>query len=261
MKKIFLMIFCFYANSILGNNLAFENKVITQTDNEPKYLITINYPQIKNPSNNSENQFNVITQNWTVAQINKFKATIKDWDTSNLPATLKNNGSSLTIHYDLAILVPQKLLSIRFYADTYFVGAAHPSHIYKTLNYDLAHNKELNLADLFKPNSNYLTKISNIATEKITADLNSAADGKAEVFKEGLMPVAKNYQLWNITPDGLKFTFNEYQVAAYVFGPQEVIIPYQDLKPYLSSDSLLSSCVNHCEIKKIDSIKGMVKTG
>jgi hypothetical protein len=55
-------------------------------------------------------------------------------------------------------------------------------------------------------------------------------------WKEGAEPRAENYQVWNITPQGLLVTFDEYQVASYAQGPQSVILPYQTLRPLLRAD-------------------------
>ncbi len=51
-----------------------------------------------------------------------------------------------------------------------------------------------------------------------------------EAFTSGAQPTPENYGNWNITPDGLLITFDEYQVAAYAAGPQEVVVPYTELQ-------------------------------
>jgi uncharacterized protein len=39
---------------------------------------------------------------------------------------------------------------------------------------------------------------------------------------------------WRVTREGLAMRFNQYEVAAYVFGPREVTISWHDLQPYLT---------------------------
>ena len=46
------------------------------------------------------------------------------------------------------------------------------------------------------------------------------------MFSDGAKPTPENYAVWNVSADGLVITFNEYQVAAYAAGPQEVVIPF-----------------------------------
>lgn len=241
----------FYASTLFADsNLAFETKTLNFENNQPKYTIKTSYPQIKSPTTQAERQFNDTSKQWVLDHISQFKKSISDWDTSKLPAEMKKNGSTLTMDYDLATLDPKDLVSVRFTADTYLVGAAHPSFNYSSLNYDLVNNKVLALSDLFKSDSNYLEFIAKIATNRITKKLNNTANGKAEIFKEGLAPNPKNYSVWNLAPHGLKFTFNEYQVAAYVFGPQEIIIPFQRLSKFFSQNSVLATCIasSNCSI-------------
>jgi hypothetical protein len=64
-----------------------------------------------------------------------------------------------------------------------------------------------------------------------------------ELFKEGLTPTAQNYATWNLVPEGIRFTFNEYQVAPYVFGPQEVVISFNDLDKFVPDRSPLAKCI------------------
>ncbi|HVO71034.1 MAG TPA: RsiV family protein [Aggregatilineaceae bacterium] len=44
-----------------------------------------------------------------------------------------------------------------------------------------------------------------------------------------------NYKSWTITPDGLTFYFDPYQVAAYVAGTQTVTIPLAQLSAILAA--------------------------
>jgi hypothetical protein len=53
----------------------------------------------------------------------------------------------------------------------------------------------------------------------------------------GAAPTVQNYQSWMITPQGLKFTFDPYQVASYAEGPQEVVVPYRAFKSLIGARS------------------------
>jgi hypothetical protein len=55
----------------------------------------------------------------------------------------------------------------------------------------------------------------------------------------GAGPLEKNFSVFNITKDGLLITFTTYQVASYADGPQEVFIPYRELKDYLNPEGIL----------------------
>jgi hypothetical protein len=99
---------------------------------------------------------------------------------------------------------------------------AHPYHYTITYTYDLAGNRPLALSDLFQPGSAYLERIATEAVEQLTAR-------EILLFPEGAIPTEENYRNWNITPEGLLITFDEYQVAPYAAGPQTVTIPYSEL--------------------------------
>lgn len=252
-KKMILIIGSLYtATSLASDNLEFENKTLNQNSTNPKYVIQTNYPQILQPHTPAEISFNQKAKEWAQASINEFKKSVADNESYPISADLKANGSTLTVTYDLTALEPRKFISLRYSTDRYLAGAAHPAHTYAALNYDLDRNQVLTLQDLFNPNSPYLRFLSKTMTTRLTQKLNKEANGGgATLFKDGLTPDNKNYEVWNITPRGLKFTFNEYQVAAYVFGPQEIVLKYPEVQSYLAKDTILRSCLdNHsCQIK------------
>jgi hypothetical protein len=92
------------------------------------------------------------------------------------------------------------------------------------VNYDLAKGKELELSDLFLPDSNYLELISNYCV----ADLNKR-DTTEDPIYAATYPSLHNFENWNITPEGLMITFNQTEVASFEAGPQYVIVPYDEL--------------------------------
>lgn len=115
----------------------------------------------------------------------------------------------------------------------YAAGAAHPGHYSYAINYDLRQGRLIELGDLFKPDAAYLAAIS--AT--CIADLKERG---VLAWEDGALPKAENYKTWNITPDGLQITFDEYQVTAYAMGPQTVIIPYAKLIDMARTDGPLA---------------------
>ena len=170
----------------------------------------------------------------------------------SIPADLASNGSSLTVGYDINTIEPKQLVSLRYYADSFYAGSAHPSHKFSTLNYDLVHGQVLQLSDLFTAYSQYLQLLASAAKQKIITQLKKASAGyETSIFNEGFSPTVENYKVWNITPRGLKKTFNEYQVVAYALGPQFAFIPYADLKKILNKQSVLAQCLDNPQCKII----------
>ena len=60
---------------------------------------------------------------------------------------------------------------------------------------------------------------------------------------EGAKPTVENYRNWNIAPEGLRITFDTYQVAPGAAGPQMVMVPYAELKSVVDSQGPLASLV------------------
>ncbi len=131
-------------------------------------------------------------------------------------------------------LATDKILSIYFIVYSYGVGAAHSVQDSFTVNYDLESEKVLRLADIFKPNANYLRLISQYCLNELTKQDNF-------VFKEALTPKAKNYESWNITKEGLQINFAACSVLACSAGEQEVTIPFVTMRDVLRTKSAVIS--------------------
>ena len=118
-----------------------------------------------------------------------------------------------------------------------YLGGAHPNTTTESFNYDLNRNAPLSLADLFTPNSNYLKVISDYTIKELKLDTVSGVEN-------GAGPKIENFHSWNITPAGLKITFDPYQVGPYAAGAHEVVVPYSVLKPIIRQDGLLAQFSN-----------------
>jgi Protein of unknown function (DUF3298) len=157
---------------------------------------------------------------------------------AQMPATPITASSTFDVQYK-SLSSPGNTVSIKFDTEGYIAGMAHPYHMSYTLNYDLAKGKDIALSDLFLPSTDYLGALSKYCgTQLSTRDINF------QEFSQGADPTATNYKNWNITPDGLMITFDEYQVAAYVAGPQTVTVPYSELKSLIDPNGALASLIH-----------------
>ncbi len=209
--------------------------VPSEVDNQtPEYKITLQTPTLAGAADPRVDAFN--TQVATI--ITSYE---DDFKNNQLPQALTNTTiatSSLDVQYQL-LSPPGNILSIKFAIEGYVNGYAHPYHFNPTLNFDLEKGKTLTLANLFLPNSDYLTPISNYCANQ----LKQSNVGFTSDFQSGADPKPENYQNWNITSDGLAITFNEYQVAPYASGPQTVTIPYSELKNLIDPNGPLATFV------------------
>ena len=132
------------------------------------------------------------------------------------------------------VYASDELVSVLFYMEGYRWGAAHSYHHPVTFNFDLKAGRELELARLFKPGSNYLRTLSDLCTEDLerqyAQQLGQHPFGAGPTLLEGLKPAAENFKSWVVTPVGLVFIFEEYQVVAYADGEPKVMIPFDSLK-------------------------------
>jgi peptidoglycan-N-acetylglucosamine deacetylase len=189
----------------------------------PPVKITVEYPFMQEPA--ADQMFNQEINTLVQAQIddiNKNAADVEDWRAKNMPQFF----SQLIMKYATA-LADENFAAVRLEVSPYVAGAAHPNFFYLTVNYDLKRGKLLQLADLFKPGSNYLT----IIADYCKTDLKK--QGLEMDFSDGLSPTRENFQNWNLTKDGLQILFDPYQVASWAQGPQKVVIPFDQLQDIL----------------------------
>ena len=193
---------------------------INETNNEPAYTIKAQMPSLHGSDNPHVSNFNSLLNGTVTNTINQFKN-----DVLAIPSDLPVSGGSFLDSQFSVIGQQDYFWSVKFDITTYYAGAAHPGHYSITLNYDLASGREIALAELFVPGSNYLQTLSDISkTQLATRDI--AFDS----FSSGANPLPENFNRWNISVDGLVITFDEYQVAPYAAGPQLVVIPFSELQ-------------------------------
>lgn len=121
-----------------------------------------------------------------------------------------------------------------FVFDVYqYTGGAHGLPYTTTMTFDFETESLIELKDLFKPGSEYLQLLSDLAS----ADLLAREDGMMgdEVWvREGTAPTLENFARFALTPRELILYFDVYQVAPYAAGKQEVVIPLARLSDVLA---------------------------
>lgn len=200
----------------LGNGLSLYTVPGAQSGSVPTYTITTETPLLVGADSPSVATFNQEVAALVEQQVSEWLAGVQ-----GLTQVYTGYASYLEITYSLTAAGPD-WLSLNFFVSAYVDGAAHPYHYTITYTYDLAGNRLLALADLFQPGSAYLETIASYAVAELTAR-------EVLLFPEGATPTEENYRNWNITPEGLLITFDEYMVAPYAAGHQTVTVPYSEL--------------------------------
>jgi len=132
--------------------------------------------------------------------------------------------NSVYLDYEV-VTATDSFLSIYFEGYGYGIGAAHSVQYSFVINYDLASKRLVKLADLFNPGSKYLELISEYCIEQL-----SRGEYGEHLWKKELAPVARNFESWNLTREGLRFNFDACKLFGCASGKQSVEIPFSALK-------------------------------
>jgi hypothetical protein len=216
------------AGPILSQQVTVTSESLNETNQTPPFTLTVQIPQLSGSDDPRVVAFNQRLNELVTKEVDTWRQSFME---NTFPTV--SNGSFLEATHTL-LFQEEEIWSFKFDFHFYSDGAAHPGSYSITLNYDLGQGKELALADLFLPNSNYLETIANYCKSELSKQ--PFFDG---AFNEGADPTVENYRNWNITPTGLMITFDEYQVAPYAAGPQVVQIPVEELRPILDPNGPL----------------------
>jgi hypothetical protein len=214
--------------------LALTSKTLHESEDAPRYEIDARWPLLEGEGNHKAATFNQAAERFAIEQVRLFKENLYGLPDDPL---FDDAYSSLTIDF-VPTYEANGIFAVLFHISFYSAGAAHPGSYSHAINYDLRTEKVLALEDLFLPDADYMNVISHACIE----DLKTR---QVLEWEEGALPSAENYQVWNITPQGLLVTFDEYRVASYAAGPQSVVVPYTKLMPILRPDGPLREYQSH----------------
>jgi hypothetical protein len=125
-----------------------------------------------------------------------------------------------------------RVISIRVTQRVMEAGQMHPINYYETLNYDLERSRALRASDVFK--HGYLRTLSNYSRHYLKNEYDMGLD---DWVARGTEPRAYNFANWNIVPDGILVSFEDYQVNSHSFGQPEFVVPYSTLKRVLNKSA------------------------
>ncbi len=198
------------------------------------YEINTEYPEVSGLQNkDAERKINKTIYDQILNLTNDFKKSSQEI------APMQGEVSSLDIGYrsEVFTILPN-IVAFRM-SETYFeAGAAHPGNMTVTFNFDTQTGNVMTLDSLFTPGSEYLKRIATY----VQKDLKNKY-GDSDLIAQGAAPKAENYEAFVITDAGIRFIFNQYQVAAYAAGEPEVLVPYVELYDVLSKTGPLGRIV------------------
>lgn len=117
---------------------------------------------------------------------------------------------------------------INYKAVTYtYTGGAHGSTWEANMNFDSDSGKLLEQEDVFA--EGFEKQVSKLLAEH----LNDGRDAESAIslLTDDIEPNGN----FIISQEGVTFTYNQYEIAAYAFGVIDILIPADEIKPYLRS--------------------------
>ena len=178
-----------------------QEKVVTESTDA--YKIDAHYPQFGIPAVDDKVQAVVDKA------LSEFRAYPPNPRDSSAPQNeLVSSYNSVYIGSDVASVA----LSISEYT-----GGAHGNTVIVGVNVDRATGKELSLDDVLALIGKTLAQVADASLVQLKATL-----GEDLMFPEGANATAGNYGTFLVSKDRVTFVFNNYQVAPYSAGQQQV---------------------------------------
>ncbi|WP_345947565.1 DUF3298 domain-containing protein [Mucilaginibacter sp. PAMB04274] len=119
-----------------------------------------------------------------------------------------------------------------------FTGGAHGGTVIRYLNWDVKGKKKILMSDIFTPG--YEAELTKTA-EKIFRKQENLTPGKSlkddYFFKDGKFSLNQNFL---ITPIGIKFLYNQYEIKPYAAGQTSLEVPYSKIKTLLQPRTVVA---------------------
>ena len=127
-------------------------------------------------------------------------------------------------------------------SDSYiYTAGAHGLESLLYFNFDVKEKKKLALKDLFI--ANYSKKLTEIAEQIFRKNEGLTADEPLDnyFFENKTFNLNNNFA---ITPKGLLFTYNPYEIKSYAEGRTNLLVPYSSITSLIKPNSFISKYVN-----------------
>lgn len=219
---------------IILKPLQVEKKEVKEENKSKRYGIHILYPQFSGISDTkAQKVLNGRVYSFSQSSVKKFKEGVANLDTSLVAEDL---SSGLEITYTVSNATTHTV-SVEFLVTEYWAGAAHPNSISETFNYNVLTQREINLSDIFKKDSDHLDVLSEYSIKILKDRLDPKLDNTSflkEWIEKGAAPQKDNFSNFLLGKKNLVIIFDPYQVGPYALGFQKVEIQYEKLKDILA---------------------------
>ena len=216
--------------------VSYATTTLSEKNPEEKYSINFEYPIF---SVKEDNRYAGYINGLVEKKVKDAKESFLDnvEEINNYTSNVSFEGGEHTLLGNTEVILWEEPLitSLLFKEEFNMIGAAHPGHTFESLIYDLKDQKILMLEDLFSDPMAALSYISPYAKKQLEEKLKQF-DAEGSVIEAGLIPEEENFKTFTISEKGMRIVFQEYQVAAYAAGVQEVLIPWDEIIVFLKND-------------------------
>lgn len=210
-----------------SGNAKIVTRLFTESSKPKMFDITVEYPELSGVAPAVAAGFNRLAKSKAMNDMAEFRKGMLAQTAEDLKWSKERGMNNYSETYYSITYADDEVISV-WYGNSSYSGGAHPNSNSFTLNFDLKTGREIGIGDLFKPRSNYLQVLSAYCVQELKKEIEEASDD--EWIERGAGPKAENYRSWNISKNGIVVNFDAYQVAAYVAGPQEVVVPFAKLR-------------------------------
>lgn len=184
----------------------FEITVVSVFEQDPAYTVDVEYPQFGLPFDEKIS-----------AVIDAAVGEIKGLAKTNPPGGAIPGPYAIDVGFEAVYLSPE-IVSIRLQMYTY-TGGAHGNGLVYGFNFDPSTGAELSVDDALALVGLTLDEVADRVRTELAARLDNA------FFADGALPVEENYETFLVDGSQVTFVFQQYQVAPYAAGHQEVSLP------------------------------------
>lgn len=119
----------------------------------------------------------------------------------------------------------EHFVSLRLNYEEMLPGQMHPIDYSETINYHLKRGRPLRANDVF--NRGYLKSFSDYSRKHLRERYVIPDENW---LNGGTEPKVMNFPNWNIVPDGVLLSFEDYQVGPHSFGQPQFLVPFSSLE-------------------------------
>lgn len=211
------------ASAATTGNLAVITREIRETRKELHGAVDVKYPELQGLADAKvQKAVNDTFRSDADKAVARFFEDLQKNPPEPRPGTdpeAPENTSTLDAVFQPVMLGPAAV-SFRQFLVQYEAGAAHPGTALETYSFDLADGHRYTLAELFKPGSDYLGRLSQLSRKLLPIELGTTQPE----LQDGTAPKPENFTGWVLAPDGIEITFGQYQVGPYALGMPRILI-------------------------------------